>query len=166
MSAEQVFQHVGRLRGSVQTLLSQEPQSSITLRSALQTAQDALMLALQAAKAAADEEATRQALIEYIRQHDATSLPCGLTAVQGMYVIGWNAKREAVCLIWPGEQGEVSPRALSLALQEADACGCARPARVYGYWCRVAEAQGRWTFCQLDPEWVHAALEGIVPAAR
>jgi hypothetical protein len=162
MSAEQVFRDAGRLRGQVQALLTREGHGCpSTVRSALQSAQEALTLALQTAKAAADEEATRRALAQYILRYEAKARLCDLLPDgEATYVIGRNQHHEAVCLIWPGEQGgEVSRRALAEALQEADKLGCARPTRVYGYWCRAAEVAGRWTFCQLNPGWVHAALE-------
>lgn len=99
----------------------------------------------------------RQAITSLIAQTDITGTGRGITRVEGEYVIGRNARREAICLKWNGRTDSTVTREVLVAMfEEAKKLNLNRPLRVYGSTCVVAETDS-FRFCQI-PDEILAAL--------
>jgi adenine-specific DNA-methyltransferase len=99
----------------------------------------------------------RKAITSLIAQTDITGTGRGITRIDGEYVIGQNARREAICLKWNGRADSTVTRDVLVAMfEEAKSLGLNRPLRVYGSTCVVAETDS-FRFCQI-PDEILAAL--------
>ena len=99
----------------------------------------------------------RQAITSLVAQTDITGTGRGITRIDGEYVIGHNARREAICLKWNGRADSVVIRDDLVAMfEEAKRRGLNRPLRVYASTCVVAETDS-FRFCQI-PDEILAAL--------
>ncbi|HEY4266868.1 MAG TPA: site-specific DNA-methyltransferase [Galbitalea sp.] len=80
-----------------------------------------------------------QHVVSSILQTDASGRGGGIKQVDGQrYVIGYNAKREAICVFYdPKTHAPVSRDVLREMFLEVDALKLARPVRVYGESCEV-----------------------------
>jgi adenine-specific DNA-methyltransferase len=99
----------------------------------------------------------RKAITSLIAQTDITGTGRGITRVAGEYVIGHNARREAICLKWDGRADSTVTRDVLVRMfEEAKKLNLNRPLRVYGSTCVVAETDS-FRFCQI-PDEILAAL--------
>jgi adenine-specific DNA-methyltransferase len=100
----------------------------------------------------------RETISNLIIQTDITGAGRGITKVTGTYVIGHNARREAICLIWNGRTDSTVTREVLVAMyDEVKALGLNKPMRVYGSTCMVGETDS-FRFCQI-PDEILAALQ-------
>jgi adenine-specific DNA-methyltransferase len=100
----------------------------------------------------------RQAIASVIAQTDITGAGRGITRLEGIYVIGHNGRREAICLKWNGRADSAVTRDVLVAMfEEVKALGLNKPLRVYGSTCVVAETES-FRFCQI-PDEIVAALQ-------
>lgn len=103
-------------------------------------------------------ELEREAISNLIRQTDVTGVGRGIDKVSGKYVIGRNARNEAVALCWTGRARSVVDRdVLRGMFEEAKELGLSKPLRVYGTTCTVGETES-FRFCQI-PDEILAALQ-------
>lgn len=103
-------------------------------------------------------ELERETISNLIVQTDVTGAGRGITKVAGTYVVGHNARREAICLIWNGRSDSTVTRQVLVAMyDEVKALGLNRPMRVYGSTCTVGETDS-FRFCQI-PDEILAALQ-------
>jgi adenine-specific DNA-methyltransferase len=103
-------------------------------------------------------ELEREAIANLIIQTDATGKGRGITKVDGRYLIGHNARQEAICLCWNGRLDSTITREVLVAMfDEAKSSGLRRPLRVYGATCDVGETDS-FRFCQI-PDEILAALQ-------
>lgn len=103
-------------------------------------------------------ELERDAIANLIIQTDVTGLGRGIEKVNGHYIIGCNARREAIALCWNGRhQSKVDREVLRAIFQEAKDRKLSRPLRVYGTTCSVGETDS-FRFCQI-PDEILAALQ-------
>jgi adenine-specific DNA-methyltransferase len=94
----------------------------------------------------------RQAIVDAIRQADASGKGGGIRPVDGTYVIASNRRGQAICLAYQGpDEGEVTAENLRAMFIEAKDLGLAKPLRVYGTTCEVVENDG-FDFFQLPDE--------------
>jgi len=95
----------------------------------------------------------RDALANLICQADETGLGRGISRLNGgKYIIGKNARSEAICLLWNGvNDSEVTSSHLKDAAAEVTQAGLKRPFRIYGTFCRVADTAS-WKFCKIPDE--------------
>jgi adenine-specific DNA-methyltransferase len=102
-------------------------------------------------------ELERKAISSLIAQTDITGTGRGIARLEGEYVIGHNARREAICLKWNGRADSTVTRDVLVAMfEEAKKLNLNRPLRVYGSTCVVAETDS-FRFCQI-PDEILAAL--------
>lgn len=102
-------------------------------------------------------ELERQAIASLVIQTDVTGTGRGITRVDGEHVIGYNARREAICLRWNGRADSTVTREILVEMfEEAKKRGLSRPIRVYGSTCVVGETSS-FRFCQI-PDEIMAAL--------
>jgi len=102
-------------------------------------------------------ELERKAITSLIIQTDATGAGRGISPIEGKHVIGSNARREAICLMWNGRaDSTVTSAVLAEMFTEAKALGLSKPLRVYGSTCVVGETDS-FRFCQI-PDEIMAAL--------
>lgn len=100
----------------------------------------------------------REAIANLIIHTDATGKGRGITRVAGDYVIGHNARQEAICLCWSGRaKSDITRDVLVAMFEEAKTRGLRRPLRVYGATCDVGESES-FRFCQI-PDEILAALQ-------
>jgi adenine-specific DNA-methyltransferase len=100
----------------------------------------------------------REAIANLVIQTDATGRGRGIRKVDGDYVIGQNARQEAICLCWNGRKDSTITRDVLVAMfDEAKARGLRRPIRAYGATCDVGETES-FRFCQI-PDEILAALQ-------
>jgi len=93
----------------------------------------------------------RKDLATLICQTDETGRGRGIVRLNGdcNYIIGKNYRSEAICLVWNGvDNSEVTPDILREAALEVTRFGLARPFRIYGTFCRVADSKS-FQFCQI-----------------
>jgi adenine-specific DNA-methyltransferase len=103
-------------------------------------------------------ELERATITNLILQTDVTGVGSGIQKVSGEYVIGANARREAICLCWNGRKHSTVSRDVLIAMfEEAKALQLHRPLRVYGSTCEVGETDS-FRFCQI-PDAILAALQ-------
>ncbi len=104
-------------------------------------------------------ELERETISNLIIQTDITGAGRGITKLTGSaYVIGHNARREAICLIWNGRTDSTVTREVLVAMyDEVKALGLNKPMRVYGSTCTVGETDS-FRFCQI-PDEILAALQ-------
>lgn len=103
-------------------------------------------------------ELERDAIANLVIQTDVTGVGRGIEKISGRYVIGANARREAIALCWNGRsQSKVDRNVLRAMFQEAKDLGLGRPLRVYGTTCTVGETDS-FRFCQI-PDEILAALQ-------
>jgi adenine-specific DNA-methyltransferase len=103
-------------------------------------------------------ELEREAIANLIVHTDATGRGRGITRVAGEYVIGHNARQEAICLCWNGRKASAITRDVLVAMfDEAKAKGLRRPLRVYAATCEIGETES-FRFCQI-PDEILAALQ-------
>ncbi len=94
-------------------------------------------------------ELEREAITNLIMQTDPSGVGKGIQKVVGAYVIGCNARREAICLCWNGRaQSTVTSDVLTAMYLEAKELDLRTPLRVYGSTCQVAETDS-FRFCQI-----------------
>ena len=99
----------------------------------------------------------RQAITSLIIQTDITGAGRGIHRLDGVYVIGSNARREAICLHWNGRSDSaISGDVLTKMFDEVKERGLLKPLRVYGTTCVVSETDS-FSFCQI-PDEIIAAL--------
>jgi adenine-specific DNA-methyltransferase len=97
-------------------------------------------------------ELEREAITNLVIQTDATGKGRGIVKVEGKYVIGKNAKQEAICLCWLGRTKSAITREVLIEMfEEAKALGLRRPIRAYGATCAVGETDS-FRFCQIPDE--------------
>ena len=103
-------------------------------------------------------ELEREAIANLIVHTDATGKGRGITRVAGEYVIGHNARQEAICLCWNGRTRSAITRDVLVAMfDEAKARGLRRPIRAYAATCEIGETES-FRFCQI-PDEILAALQ-------
>lgn len=103
-------------------------------------------------------ELERETISNLIVQTDVTGAGRGITKVAGTYVVGHNARREALCLIWNGRNDSTVTREVLVAMyDEVKKLGLNKPMRVYGSTCTVGETDS-FRFCQI-PDEILAALQ-------
>ena len=103
-------------------------------------------------------ELERATITNLILQTDVTGVGSGISKSSGEYVIGYNARREAICLCWNGRKNSTVTREVLVAMfQEAKVMDLKRPIRVYGSTCDVGETES-FRFCQI-PDAILAALQ-------
>lgn len=103
-------------------------------------------------------ELERDAIANLIIQTDVTGLGRGIEKVNGHYIIGCNARREAIALCWNGRhQSKVDRDVLRAIFREAKDLTLNRPLRIYGTTCSVGETDS-FRFCQI-PDEILAALQ-------
>ena len=103
-------------------------------------------------------ELEREAIISLIVQTDITGVGRGIQRRPGKYVIGSNARNEAIALCWNGRTKSKVDRAILRAMfEEAKALELQKPLRVYGTTCSVGETES-FRFCQI-PDEILAALQ-------
>jgi adenine-specific DNA-methyltransferase len=103
-------------------------------------------------------ELEREAISNLIVHTDATGKGRGITRVAGEYVVGHNARQEAICLCWNGRTKSAITRDVLVAMfDESKARGLRRPLRVYAATCEVGETDS-FRFCQI-PDEILAALQ-------
>ena len=99
----------------------------------------------------------RQAITSLIIQTDVTGTGGAITHVDGEHVIGYNGRREAICLRWNGRSDSTITRDVLVRMfEEAKALRLNKPLRVYGSTCVVGETDS-FRFCQI-PDAIVAAL--------
>lgn len=100
----------------------------------------------------------RQAITSLIVQTDITGASGrGIARIDGEYVIGYNAQRQAICLHWNGRSDSTITREILVKMfEEAKALRLNKPLRVYGSTCVVGETES-FRFCQI-PDEILAAL--------
>jgi adenine-specific DNA-methyltransferase len=104
-------------------------------------------------------ELEREAIANLIAATDATGKGNGITRVTGEYVIGHNARQEAICLCWNGRKDSAITRDVLVAMyEETKAHGLRKPLRAYAVTCEVGESDSSFRFCQI-PDEILAALE-------
>jgi adenine-specific DNA-methyltransferase len=97
-------------------------------------------------------ELEREAIANLIIQTDATGTGRGIRRITNTeYVIGANARGEAICLRWNGRGSSITPEILGAMYGEVDALGLKRPLRVYASTCQVGETPS-FRFCQIPDE--------------
>jgi adenine-specific DNA-methyltransferase len=102
-------------------------------------------------------ELERQAITSLIVQTDVTGAGSGITRVDGDHVIGYNSRREAICLRWNGRSDStITGDLLVKMFEEAKSLHLRKPLRVYGSTCVVGETDS-FRFCQI-PDEIMAAL--------
>jgi adenine-specific DNA-methyltransferase len=100
----------------------------------------------------------REAIANLILQTDATGKGRGITPVDGKYVIGYNARQEAICLCWEGRaKSRINREKLVAMFNETTELGLRRPIRAYAATCDVGETDS-FRFCQI-PDEILAALQ-------
>ena len=103
-------------------------------------------------------ELERATITNLIVQTDVTGVGGGIQKLIGEYVIGGNARREAICLCWNGRRNSTVTRDVLVAMfEETKSLELRRPIRVYGSTCEVAETDS-FRFCQI-PDEILAALQ-------
>jgi adenine-specific DNA-methyltransferase len=103
-------------------------------------------------------ELEREAIANLIIQTDITGTGRGITRVSGKDVIGYNHRREAICLRWNGRNDSTITRDVLIEMfDEAKKRGLNKPLRVYGSTCQVGETES-FRFCQI-PDEILAALQ-------
>jgi adenine-specific DNA-methyltransferase len=103
-------------------------------------------------------ELEREAIANLIIHTDATGKGRGITRISGEYVIGHNARQEAICLCWNGRTKSAITRDVLVAMfDEVKERGLRRPLRAYGATCEVGETDS-FRFCQIPNE-ILAALQ-------
>ncbi len=103
-------------------------------------------------------ELEREAIANLIVHTDVTGKGRGITRVAGEYVIGQNARQEAICLCWNGrKESAITWDVLAAMFEEAKARDLRRPLRAYGVTCEVGETDS-FRFCQI-PDEILAALQ-------
>jgi adenine-specific DNA-methyltransferase len=103
-------------------------------------------------------ELEREAIANLIVHTDVTGKGRGITRIPGEYVIGQNARQEAICLCWRGRTKSAIAREVLVAMfDETTARGLRRPIRAYGVTCEVGETDS-FRFCQI-PDEILAALQ-------
>lgn len=108
-------------------------------------------------------ELERATIANLILQTDVTGHGSGLRKVPGEYVIGSNARGEAICLCWNGRKNSTVTRGVLVAMfEETKALELRRPMRVYGSTCEVGETDS-FRFCQI-PDAILAALQLVEEA--
>lgn len=95
----------------------------------------------------------REKIIAVICQTDRTGAGSGIRRVAGQsWVIGANARGEAIALVWNGNtDSAVTTEIINAALVEARALSLKTPLRIYGRTCRVSETRS-FRFCQIPDE--------------
>ena len=94
----------------------------------------------------------RTSMANLICQSDETGRGRGIARLNGnKYVIGKNHRNEAFCLVWEGEENEVTQEHLMEAAKEVTALGLKRPFRIYGTFCRIQD-NSSFTFKQIPDE--------------
>ncbi|HET9394197.1 MAG TPA: site-specific DNA-methyltransferase [Candidatus Rubrimentiphilum sp.] len=97
-------------------------------------------------------ELEREAIANLIAQTDLTGAGRGIERIAGAFVIGRNARREAICLFWNGRRDStVTAEILAKMYSETDALKLKRPIRVYASACMVGETPS-FRFCQIPDE--------------
>jgi hypothetical protein len=87
------------------------------------------------------EEAARQEMIERVIGENSRPRRKA-TKVNGQYVIGRNARNEALCIFWQeGRLGEVDSTSLRAIYKEARALGLKGPIHVYGATSLIGETE-------------------------
>jgi adenine-specific DNA-methyltransferase len=100
----------------------------------------------------------REAIANLIIHTDVTGRGRGITRIAGEYVIGQNARQEAICLCWNGRKESAITREVLVAMfDETKARALRRPLRAYGVTCEVGETDS-FRFCQI-PDEILAALQ-------
>jgi adenine-specific DNA-methyltransferase len=103
-------------------------------------------------------ELERATITNLILQTDVTGVGIGIQKIPGEYVIGANARREAICLCWNGRKhSSVTREVLVSMFEESKTMDLRRPLRVYGSTCDVGETDS-FRFCQI-PDEILAALQ-------
>jgi adenine-specific DNA-methyltransferase len=103
-------------------------------------------------------ELEREAIASLVLQTDITGAGRGITKLAGKYIVGKNARNEALALCWAGRTRSTVDRAtLTEMFNEAKALGLNKPLRVYGTTCTVGETES-FRFCQI-PDELLAALQ-------
>ena len=103
-------------------------------------------------------ELEREAIANLIIQTDATGKGRGITKVGGDFVIGHNARQEAICLCWNGRTNSTITRDVLVQMfEEVKERSLRRPLRAYGATCDVGETDS-FRFCQI-PDEILAALQ-------
>jgi adenine-specific DNA-methyltransferase len=103
-------------------------------------------------------ELEREAVVSLIIQTDVTGVGRGIKKVAGTYIVGSNARNEAIALCWKGRtRSTVDRQILRSMFEEAKALGLQKPLRVYGTTCTVGETES-FRFCQI-PDEILAALQ-------
>jgi adenine-specific DNA-methyltransferase len=98
----------------------------------------------------------RQAISSLIVQTDVTGAGGGITRIEGEHVVGYNSRREAICLRWNGRSDSaITSDTLIAMFGEAKKLGLRKPLRVYGSTCVVGETDS-FRFCQIPDEIVAA----------
>ena len=69
----------------------------------------------------------REAIANLIVHTDVTGRGRGITRVAGEYVIGYNARQEAICLCWKAGRSRRSRDVLAAMFEEAKARGLRKP---------------------------------------
>ncbi len=94
----------------------------------------------------------RQAITSLIIQTDVTGTGNGITRVEGEHIIGYNSRRQAICLRWNGRSDSAVTREVLVKMfEEAKALRLNKPLRVYGSTCDVGETDS-FRFCQIPDE--------------
>jgi len=108
-------------------------------------------------------ELERATITNLILQTDVTGVGNGIIKSSGEYVIGYNTRREAICLCWNGRQNSTVTRDVLVSMfHETKALDLKRPIRVYGSTCEVGETDS-FRFCQI-PDAILAALQLVEEA--
>jgi len=103
-------------------------------------------------------ELEREAIANLICQTDVTGTGRGITRVSGKHIVGYNLRREAICLCWNGRNDSTITRDLLIQMfAEVKELGFNKPLRVYGSTCEVSETES-FRFCQI-PDEILAALQ-------
>lgn len=108
--------------------------------------------------AAAILELERETIANLIIQTDITGTGRGITRIAGKNIIGYNHRREPICLRWNGRKDSTITREVLVEMfEEVKKGGLNKPLRVYGSTCQVSETES-FRFCQI-PDEILAALQ-------
>lgn len=102
--------------------------------------------------AAAILELERETIANIIIQTDITGTGRGITRIPGKHIIGYNHRREPICLRWNGRKDSTITREVLVEMfAESKKRGLNKPLRVYGSTCQVSETES-FRFCQIPDE--------------
>lgn len=100
----------------------------------------------------------RANITNLVLQTDVTGVGGGIRRIAGKFVIGANARQEAICLLWNGRDDSAVTREILVEMfEETKDLELRRPIRVYGSTSSLAETDS-FRFCQI-PDSILAALQ-------